>query len=82
MASQIKNFLNRHPQEDKENSGHENFDNAKVAASPPMLFDYSGKESRLQEPYGFPESANILSTYKLGTYYNNLVSFGYIYLPF
>jgi hypothetical protein len=27
-----------------------------------MLFYYSGKESRLQEPYEFPESANILSS--------------------
>jgi hypothetical protein len=27
-----------------------------------MLFCYSGKESRLQEPYEFPESANILSS--------------------
>jgi hypothetical protein len=33
MASQIKNFRNRRPQEDKENSGHENFDNGKIAAS-------------------------------------------------
>jgi hypothetical protein len=27
-----------------------------------MLFYYTGKESRLQEPYEFPESANILSS--------------------
>jgi hypothetical protein len=27
-----------------------------------MLFYYSGKESRLQKPYEFPESANILSS--------------------
>jgi hypothetical protein len=27
-----------------------------------MLFHYSGKESRLQEPCEFPESANILSS--------------------
>jgi hypothetical protein len=27
-----------------------------------MLFYYSGKESRLLEPYEFPESANILSS--------------------
>jgi hypothetical protein len=47
-------------QEDKENAGYENFDNANVAASLLMLFHCSNKESRLQEPCEFPESANIL----------------------
>jgi hypothetical protein len=49
-------------QEDKENSGYENFDNANVAASPVILFHCSGKEDRLQELYKFPKSANILSS--------------------
>jgi hypothetical protein len=49
-------------QEDKQCSGHENFDNANVAASSLMLFNCSGKEGRLQKPYQFPESANILSS--------------------
>jgi hypothetical protein len=49
-------------QEDKENAGYENFDNANVAASLLMLFHCSSKESRLQEPCEFPESANILSS--------------------
>jgi hypothetical protein len=49
-------------QEDKENSEYENFDNANVAASPLMLFNCSGKKDRLQEPYKFPKSANILSS--------------------
>jgi hypothetical protein len=44
-------------QEDKENAGYENFDNANVAASLLMLFHCSSKESRLQEPCEFPESA-------------------------
>jgi hypothetical protein len=43
-------------QEDKENAGYENVDNANVAASLLMLFHCSGKESRLQEIYEFPES--------------------------
>jgi hypothetical protein len=47
-------------QEDKENSGYENFDNANVAASPQMLFHCRGKESRLQELYNFIESAQQL----------------------
>jgi hypothetical protein len=42
--------------------GYENFDNTNVTASSLMLFYYSGKESRLQEPYEFQESANILSS--------------------
>jgi hypothetical protein len=63
----MKNFRNQQPQcvpnqEDKENAGYENFDNANVAASLLMLFHCSGKESRLQEFYEFPESANILSS--------------------
>jgi hypothetical protein len=45
--------------EDKENLGYENFD---VAASSLILFHYSGKECRPQEPCEFPESANILSS--------------------
>jgi hypothetical protein len=49
-------------QEDKQCSGYENFDNANVAASSLLLFNCSGKESRLQEPCEFPESANILSS--------------------
>jgi hypothetical protein len=49
-------------QEDKENAGYENFDNANVAASLLMLFHCSSKESRLQQPCEFPESANILSS--------------------
>jgi hypothetical protein len=49
-------------QEDKENTGYENFDNTNVAANPLMLFHWSGKEDRLQEPCVFPESANILSS--------------------
>jgi hypothetical protein len=49
-------------QEDKENAGYENFDNANVAASLLMLFHCSSKESQLQEPCEFPESANILSS--------------------
>jgi hypothetical protein len=49
-------------QEDKENTGYENFDNANVAASPLILFHCSDKECRLQEPCEFPESANILSS--------------------
>jgi hypothetical protein len=48
-------------QEDKENSGYENFDNANVAASPLILFYCNGNEGQLQEPCEFPESANILS---------------------
>jgi hypothetical protein len=44
-------------QEDKETAGYENVDNANVAASLLMLFHSSGKESRLQEIYEFPESA-------------------------
>jgi hypothetical protein len=48
-------------QENKENSEYENCDNANGAASPLMLFNCSGKESRLQEPCEFPESANIFS---------------------
>jgi hypothetical protein len=55
-------------QEDKENSEYENFDN--VAANPLMLFNCSGKEGRLQEPYKFPESANILSL--TSVFQNNL----------
>jgi hypothetical protein len=70
----MKNFRNQQPQcvpnqEDKENAGYENFDNANVAASLLILFLFhcSGKESRLQELYEFPESAlttclQILST--------------------
>jgi hypothetical protein len=63
----MNNFRNQQPQcvpnqEDKENAGYENFDNANVAASLLMLFHYSSKESRLQEPCEFPESANILSS--------------------
>jgi hypothetical protein len=49
-------------QEDKENTGYENFDNTNVAASPLILFHCSGKECRLPEPCKFPESANILSS--------------------
>jgi hypothetical protein len=49
-------------QEDKENSGYENFDNANIAASPLILFHCSGNEGRLQKPCEFPESANILSS--------------------
>jgi uncharacterized protein (DUF779 family) len=49
-------------QEDKENLGYENFDNTNVAASSLKLFHCSGKECRPQEPYEFPESANILSS--------------------
>jgi hypothetical protein len=49
-------------QEDKENTGYENFDNANVAASLLMQFHCSSKESRLQEPCEFPESANTLSS--------------------
>jgi hypothetical protein len=49
-------------QEDKENTGYENFDNTNVAANPLMLFHWSGKEDRLQEPCVCPESANILSS--------------------
>jgi hypothetical protein len=49
-------------QKDKENSEYENFDNANDAASPLMLFNCRSKEGRLQEPYKFPESANILSS--------------------
>jgi hypothetical protein len=49
-------------QEDKENTGYENFDNTNVAASPLVLFHCSDKECRLQEPCEFPESANILSS--------------------
>jgi hypothetical protein len=48
--------------EDKENLGYENFDNTNVAASSLILFHYSGKECRPQEPCEFPESANILSS--------------------
>jgi hypothetical protein len=44
-------------QEDKENVEYENFDNANVAASLLMPFHCSGKESRLQDLYEFPESA-------------------------
>jgi hypothetical protein len=47
-------------QEDKENPGYENFDNSNVAASLLILFHCSGKESRLQKPCEFPESAKIL----------------------
>jgi hypothetical protein len=47
---------------DKENAGYENFDNANVAASLLMLFRCSSKQSRLEEPCDFPESANILSS--------------------
>ncbi|KAH0816821.1 hypothetical protein GEV33_005970 [Tenebrio molitor] len=36
--------------EDKENLGYENFDNTNVAASSLILFYYSGKECRPQEP--------------------------------
>jgi hypothetical protein len=58
MASRIKNFRNRRPQcVIKENSGYENFDHTNVAASLLMLFHCSGKESRLQKPCEFPESA-------------------------
>jgi hypothetical protein len=49
-------------QEDKEYAGYKNFDNTNVAASLLMLFCCSSKESRLQEPCEFPESANILSS--------------------
>jgi hypothetical protein len=45
-------------QEDKENTGYENFDNTNVAASPLILFHCSGKECRPQEPCESPESAN------------------------
>jgi hypothetical protein len=38
-------------QEDKENSGYENFDNANVATSPLMLFHCTDKEGPLQELY-------------------------------
>jgi hypothetical protein len=49
--------------EDKENLGYENFDNTtNVAASSLILFHYSGKECRPQEPCEFPECANILSS--------------------
>jgi hypothetical protein len=54
-----KEFLKRTTsmcnQEDKENTGYENFDNTNFAASPLTII--SGKESRLQELYEFPESA-------------------------
>jgi hypothetical protein len=43
--------------EDKENLGYE-----LVAASSQILFHYSGKKCRPQEPCEFPESANILSS--------------------
>jgi hypothetical protein len=43
-------------QEDKENSGYENFHNINVAASLLMLFHFSTKEGRL-ELYKFPENA-------------------------
>jgi hypothetical protein len=49
-------------QEDKENSGHENFHNANVVASLLLLFHCNGKKGRRQEPCKFPESANILSS--------------------
>jgi hypothetical protein len=49
-------------QEDKENSGYENFDNTNIAPSALILFHCSGKDGRLQEPCEFPESANILSS--------------------
>jgi hypothetical protein len=54
-------------QEDKENAGYENFDNANVTASLLKLFHCSGKESRFQAIYEFPECApttclQILST--------------------
>jgi hypothetical protein len=62
-------------QEDKENSGYEKFDNANVAASLLILFHYSGKESQLQEPCEFPESAtesaNILSS--TSVYIKNII---------
>jgi hypothetical protein len=48
--------------EDKENLGYENFDNTNVAARSLILFHYSGKKCRPQEPCEFPESANILSS--------------------
>jgi hypothetical protein len=38
-------------QEAKENTGHDNFDHANIAATPLMLFHCSGKEGRLQELY-------------------------------
>jgi hypothetical protein len=44
-------------QEDKENPGYENVHHSNVAASLLILFHCSGKESRLQELYEFPESA-------------------------
>jgi hypothetical protein len=47
-------------QEDKENSGYENFDTANVAVCLLMLFYGSGKEGRPQELFKFLESANIL----------------------
>jgi hypothetical protein len=49
-------------QEDKENTGYENFDNINIAASQLILFHCSGKECRLKEPCEFPESANIVSS--------------------
>jgi hypothetical protein len=52
-------------QEDKENTGYENFDNTNVAAS--SLTIISGKESRLQELYEFPESAPISCLQLLST---------------
>jgi hypothetical protein len=54
-------------QEDKENAGYENFDNANVTASLLMLFHCSGKESRLQELYEFPESALTICLQLLST---------------
>jgi hypothetical protein len=54
-------------QEGKENAGYENFDNANVAASLLMLFHCSGKESRLQEIFEFPESAPITCLQLLST---------------
>jgi hypothetical protein len=85
----MKNFRNQQPQcvpnqEDKENAGYENFDNANVAASLLMLFHCSGKESRLQELYEFPESApTSCLNFSLHTnYYNNRLILNKLYLPF
>jgi hypothetical protein len=61
-------------QEDKENSGYQNFDHANVAASPLMLFHCNGKEGGLQEQCEFPESAPTSDVFNFclhKNYYNN-----------
>jgi hypothetical protein len=85
----MKNFRNQQPQcvpnqENKENVGYENFDNANVAASLLMLFHCSGKESRLQELYEFPESAptSCLNFSLHKNFYNNRLILNKLYLPF